>query len=31
VLAREAVYPWDSKDHRLNAMVLVRLGAPGAK
>jgi 4-amino-4-deoxy-L-arabinose transferase-like glycosyltransferase len=26
VLAREAVYPWDSKDHRLNAMVLVRLG-----
>jgi 4-amino-4-deoxy-L-arabinose transferase-like glycosyltransferase len=29
VLAREATYPWDSKDHRLNAMVLVRVGSEG--
>ncbi|MGH7879261.1 MAG: hypothetical protein ACREQD_07155, partial [Candidatus Binataceae bacterium] len=27
VVAREAVFPWDSKGHRLNAMVLVRVGA----
>jgi 4-amino-4-deoxy-L-arabinose transferase-like glycosyltransferase len=25
VVAREAVYPWDSKEHALNAMVLVRM------
>ena len=25
VVAREAVYPWDSKQHCLNAMVLVRM------
>jgi len=30
VLAREAVFPWDSREHRLNAMVLVRVGAPGS-
>jgi len=26
VVAREAVNPWDGKDHRANAMVLVRVG-----
>ncbi|HLW70207.1 MAG TPA: glycosyltransferase family 39 protein [Candidatus Binataceae bacterium] len=31
VVAREAVFPWDSKEHRLNAMVLVRVGAPPAQ
>jgi hypothetical protein len=30
VAAREAVYPWDSRLHRLNAMVLVRVGVPSA-
>lgn len=31
VVAREAVYPWDSPDHRLNAMVLVRMGPAAAR
>jgi 4-amino-4-deoxy-L-arabinose transferase-like glycosyltransferase len=30
VVAREAVYPWDSKEHALNAMVLVRMGPASA-
>lgn len=28
VVASEAVYPWDPKEHRLNAMVLVKVQAP---
>ncbi|MGO9264940.1 MAG: ArnT family glycosyltransferase [Candidatus Binataceae bacterium] len=30
VVAREAVYPWDSKQHCLNAMVLVRMAPASA-
>jgi hypothetical protein len=28
VEASEAVYPWDSEDHRLNAMVLLKVQPP---
>ena len=31
VVTRESVNPWDSKEHDLNAMVLVRLGAPATQ
>jgi len=28
ISAREETYPWDSKEHRLNGMILMRLEAP---